>query len=84
MIPGVLMYRALFGFIEMTGVVGELTVAFNYAIKASLVILFIALGVAIPNIFIRRLIEPKRKLKLLHLVMERHVKHGDMVDLNKL
>ena len=84
MIPGVLMYRALFGFIEMTGVVGELTVAFNYAIKASLVILFIALGVAIPNIFIRRLIEPKRKLKLLNLVMERHIKHGDMVDLNKL
>ena len=84
MIPGVLMYRSLFAFIEMTGVVGELTVAFNYAIKASLVILFIALGVAIPNIFVRRLIEPKRKKKLLDLVMERHIKHGDMVDLEKL
>ena len=68
----------------MMGVVGELTVAFNYAIKASLVILFIALGVAIPNIFVRRLIEPKRKKKLLDLVMERHIKHGDMVDLEKL
>lgn len=84
MIPGVLMYRALFGFIEMTGVVGELTVAFNYAIKAGLVILFIALGVAIPNIFVRRLIEPKRKRKLLDLVLERHIKHGDMVDLKQL
>ena len=84
MIPGVMMYRALFGFIEMDGVVGELTFAFNWAIKASLVILFIALGVAIPNIFVRRLIQPKRKQKLLQLVQERHLKHHDMVDLNKI
>lgn len=84
MIPGVMMYRALFGFIEMDGVIGELTFAFNWAIKASLVILFIALGVAIPNIFVRRLIQPKRKLKLLQLVEERHRKHHDMVDLKKI
>lgn len=81
MIPGVMMYRALFGFIQMDGIVGELTFAFNWAIKASLVILFIALGVAIPNIFVRRMIQPKRKLKLLRLVEERHLKHHDMVDL---
>ncbi len=84
MIPGVMMYRALFGFIQMDGVIGELTVAFNWAIKASLVILFIALGVAIPNIFVRRLIQPKRKMKLLKLVEERHRRHNDMVDLKKL
>lgn len=84
MIPGVMMYRALFGFIEMDGVIGELTFAFNWAIKASLVILFIALGVAIPNIFVRRLIQTKRKLKLLQLVEERHRKHHDMVDLKKI
>ncbi len=84
MIPGVMMYRALFDFIQMDGVVGELTVAFNWAIKASLVILFIALGVAIPNIFVRRMIQPKRKMKLLKLVEERHMRHNDMVDLKKL
>lgn len=84
MIPGVMMYRSLFGFIQMDGVIGELTFAFNWAIKASLVILFIALGVAIPNIFIRRLIMPKRKEKLLYLVKERHEKHHDMVDLKEI
>lgn len=84
MIPGVMMYRALFGFIQMEGVVGELTFAFNWAIKASLTILFIALGVAIPNIFVRRMIQPKRKMKLLKLVEERHMRHHDMVDLKKL
>ncbi len=84
MIPGVMMYRALFGLIQMDGVVGELTFAFNWAIKASLVILFIALGVAIPNIFVRRMIQPKRKMKLLKLVEERHMRHHDMVDLKKL
>lgn len=84
MIPGVMMYRALFGFIQMEGVVGELTFAFNWAIKASLTILFIALGVAIPNIFVRRMIQPKRKMKLLKLVEERHMRHNDMVDLKKL
>lgn len=84
MIPGVMMYRSLFGFIQMDGVIGELTFAFNWAIKASLVILFIALGVAIPNIFIRRLIMSKRKEKLLYLVKERHEKHHDMVDLKEI
>ena len=50
MIPGVMMYRSLFGFIQMDGVIGELTFAFNWAIKASLVILFIALGVAMVDL----------------------------------
>ena len=39
----------------MHGVVGEVTVAMNYAIQASLIILCIALGVAIPNVFFRRI-----------------------------
>ena len=56
MIPGVLMYRALFAFINMHGIEGEVTVAMNNAIQASLTILFIALGVAIPNVFFRRMI----------------------------
>lgn len=71
MIPGVLMYRALFAFINMHGVVGEVTIAMNNAIHASLTILCIALGVAIPNVFFRRMINPKREQKLMTLLLER-------------
>lgn len=71
MIPGVLMYRALFAFINMHGVIGEVTVAMNNAIHASLIILFIAIGVAIPNIFFRRMINPKREQKLMELLLKR-------------
>ena len=56
MIPGVLMYRALFAFINMHGAEDEVTAGMNNAIQASLIILFIALGVAIPNVFFRRMI----------------------------
>lgn len=71
MIPGVLMYRALFAIIDMHGVVGEVTVAMHNGIRASLIILCIALGVAIPNIFVRRMVAPKREQKLLKLLLER-------------
>ena len=79
MIPGVLMYRALFAFIEMHGVVGEVTVGMNNAIKASLAIICIALGVAVPNLFFRRFIEDTRKRKLLQLLSERRRKNGEIV-----
>lgn len=78
------MYRSLFAFIDMQGVVGELTVAFNYAVHAGLIILFIAAGVAIPNIFVRRMIQPKRKQKLINMIKERRIKHGEMVDLSEM
>lgn len=81
MIPGVLMYRALFALIDMHGVVGEVTVAMNNGIRASLIIIFIAVGVAIPNIFVRRMISPQRKRKLLQMLIERKQRHGEMVDL---
>lgn len=84
MIPGVLMYRALFAFIDMHGVVGEVTVAMNNAIQASLVILCIALGVAIPNIFVRRLNETRRQRKMREALIERRRKSGDMADLSVL
>lgn len=65
MIPGVLMYRALFAIIEMHGVVGEVTVAMHNGMRASFIIICIAIGVAIPNIFVRRLVLPKRQKRLL-------------------
>lgn len=71
MIPGVLMYRALFAIIDMHGIVGEVTVAMNNGIRASLTILCIALGVAIPNVFVRRMMSPQREQKLLSLLNKR-------------
>lgn len=83
MVPGVLMYRALFGLIEMQGVVGELTDAFSNGVKASLIILCIAIGVAIPNIFARQWIAPERRRKLDYLIAERKA-NGKFVDLDDL
>lgn len=80
MIPGVLMYRALFAFIEMHGVVGEVTVGMNNAIKASLAIICIALGVAVPNLFFRRLAEDERKRKRLELLVEQKRREGGFVE----
>lgn len=74
MVPGVLMYRALFALIEMQGVVGELTEAFSNAVKASLIILCIAIGVAIPNIYARRWLNPMRRQKLNRLIAARREK----------
>ena len=84
MVPGVLMYRALFAFINMHGIVGELTVGMTNAIKASLAILCIALGVAIPNIFVRRFTEGNRKKRLYNALVERNKKEGKFVDLHSV
>ncbi len=59
MIPGVLMYRSLFALIGIHNSVNDITLGINNGVHASLVILCIATGVAIPNIFMRRLIAPK-------------------------
>lgn len=61
MIPGVLMYRSLFALINMTGVVGEVTTAVYNGINSVLIILFISLGVAFPNIIARRYIAKDRQ-----------------------
>lgn len=71
MIPGVLMYRAVFSLIGMHGVIGEVTVAMNNGVMASLATLCIAIGVAIPNIFVRRYIAADRRKLLLKLIEER-------------
>uniref|UniRef100_A0AB33INA6 Threonine/serine exporter family protein n=1 Tax=Prevotella sp. GTC17253 TaxID=3236793 RepID=A0AB33INA6_9BACT len=83
MIPGVLMYRSLFAFIDMHGVVGEVTVAMHNGIRATLIILFIAIGLAIPNIFVRRMVTPKRNKKLLDMVIERQRKHDAATELKE-
>lgn len=80
MVPGVMMYRALYGFIDMQGVVGEVTFAVHNAILGSLILICIALGVAIPNIFFRQWIAPHRKRKLERLIEERR-ERGKFVNL---
>ncbi len=80
MVPGVLMYRCLFALLDMHGVVGELTVAMYNGIRASLIVLVIAIGVAIPNIFARKWIAPNRQRKLKKLIEERKAR-GKFIDL---
>ena len=81
-VPGVLMYRALSGFMGMQGVVGEVTHAISFAINGSLVLVCIALGVAIPNIFAKKWIAPHRKAKLQRMIDERR-QRGKFVDLHQ-
>ena len=76
------MYRALYGFMGMQGVVGEVTHAMSFAINGSLVLVCIALGVAIPNIFAKKWIAPHRKAKLQHMIDERR-QRGKFVDLHQ-
>lgn len=83
MVPGVLMYRALIGLIEMNGVVGELTNAMKFGINSGITILCIALGVAIPNVFARRWVAKDRQRKLKQMIEERR-QRGHFVDLSEL
>lgn len=83
MVPGVLMYRALVGLIEMNGVVGELTNAMKFGMASAITIMCIALGVAIPNVFARRWVAKDRQRKLNQLIEERR-KRGHFIDLAKL
>lgn len=83
MVPGVLMYRALVGLIEMNGVVGELTNAMKFGMASAITIMCIALGVAIPNVFARHWVAKDRQRKLKQLIEERK-KRGYFVDLTEL
>lgn len=81
MVPGVFMYRALYGFIGMQGVVGEVTMATNNAIRGSLILIMIAVGVDIPNVFARTLLDRKSRRNFDRLVDERRCS-GKFVDLD--
>lgn len=83
MVPGVLMYRALVGLIEMNGVVGELTNAMKFGMGSAITIMCIALGVAIPNVFARHWVAKDRQKKLKQLIEDRK-KRGYFVDLTEL
>lgn len=77
------MYRALFAFIDMRGVVGEVTVAMNNAIQASLMIPLHRYRRGHPEHFCTRRITPKRQ-KQLKLLIERARLHGKFVNLTDI
>lgn len=79
MIPGVLMYRSLLAFINMHGVVGEVTFAFANGINSWLIILCISLGVAVPNIFARRYIAKDRQ-RYLKEELEKRRQRGKFIE----
>ena len=79
MIPGVLMYRSLFGLINMNGVVGEVTAVVFNGINASLIVICIALGVAVPNIFARRYIAKDRR-KFLEEELKKRRERGKFIE----
>ena len=83
MVPGVLMYRALYGFIDMQGVVGEVTFATSNAIKGSLILIMIAVGVDIPNVFMRKWVSMKHQKRLVNMVENRE-RCGKFVDIDKV
>ena len=76
MIPGVLMYRMLFGLINVNvqTQVTPLMKALESGIVSGLVIMCIAIGVAIPNIFGRKDIATSKNKRLKQLLEERKAK----------
>ena len=76
MIPGVLMYRMLFGLINVNvqTQVTPLMKALESGIVSGLVIMCIAIGVAIPNIFGRKYIATSKNKRLKQLFEERKAK----------
>ena len=79
MVPGVLMYRSLLAFINMHGVIGEVTNAFSNGINSALIILCISLGVAVPNIFARRYIAKDRR-EFLQKELEERKARGKFIE----
>ena len=76
MIPGVLMYRMLLGLINVNvqTQVTPLMKALESGIVSGLVIMCIAIGVAIPNIFGRKYIATSKNKRLKQLLEERKAK----------
>ena len=79
MIPGVLMYRSILAFINLHGVIGEVTNAFFNGVNSALIILCISLGVAVPNIFARQYIAQDRRKRLLE-ELEKRRKRGKFIE----
>ncbi|WP_196593546.1 threonine/serine exporter family protein [Pectinatus sottacetonis] len=72
MIPGVLMYRLMFGFINISTMdIASFMQLFQSGVIASLTILAIAVGIAIPNIFARGYLGHSKKEHFKQLLQKR-------------
>lgn len=80
MVPGILMYRGIFGFVHLGKDPMEFMQAFGNLLNAGLIVLCLSIGVAIPNIFVRRWIAKRRTLELDELIRDRR-ERGKFVDL---
>ena len=81
MVPGILMYRGIFGFVRMGNEVEGFLRSFDFMVNAALIVLCISIGVAIPNIFARRWVAFTRRAHLSRLIEERRSR-GKFVDLS--
>ncbi len=72
MVPGVLMYRLLFGLINFNSLTPEtMLMAIKSGVGSGLTVLGMAVGVAIPNIFLRRYLAKGKQTHLEQVLRER-------------
>lgn len=78
MIPGVLLYRLLFALLNIQFITGEeFFASFRMGVDAVTIIIGIAVGVAIPNIFIHRQIERRKQDNVAKLLAKRYAEAED-------
>lgn len=87
MVPGVLMYRALYSLIMAPGTPNEQMANFVAAgvngLNASLIIAAIAIGVAVPNILARNRVNAAKRRAFEAQIREQHAQ-GHFIDITKL
>ena len=78
MIPGVLLYRLLFALLNLDFITTEeFFISLRSGINAVTIIIGIAVGVAIPNIFIHRQIERRKQDNVARLLAKRYAESED-------
>jgi uncharacterized membrane protein YjjB (DUF3815 family) len=78
MIPGVLLYRLLFALLNIQFITSEeFFTSFRMGVDAVTIIIGIAVGVAIPNIFIHRQIERRKQNNVQRLLAKRYAESED-------
>lgn len=80
MIPGVLMYRSLLGFADVSTSAEAINVAFSNGVTAVLIVLGISLGVAIPNILARKYTASEHKRQLATMLEDRRKRRKFFVE----
>ena len=78
LVPGVLLYRLLFAIINITNSdTADLIAGFRSGVEAMLILAAVAVGIAIPNIFLNRYIERNRELRQQELLAANYPESED-------